>query len=185
MKIYTKTGDGGQTGLFGGARVSKADARVDAYGEVDELNCVLGVARAECRDASVDNMLHELQNELFALGAELARAPGKDVDLGVALLTDAEIERMERSIDLLERDLSPLKTFILPGGSPEAAALHVARAVCRRAERKLVALAAATPIRAELVRYLNRLSDLLFVTARHANFRANVADIPWLGRKSR
>jgi cob(I)alamin adenosyltransferase len=185
MKIYTKTGDKGQTGLFGGARVSKADARVDAYGEVDELNCAIGAARACGPDARADAMLHELQSELFALGAELACTPGKDVDVGVALLTDVEIERLEHTIDELERDLPALKTFILPGGSPEAAALHLARATCRRAERKLVALAASEPVRPEVLRYLNRLSDLLFVAARHANFRAKVADVPWLGRKSR
>jgi cob(I)alamin adenosyltransferase len=185
MKIYTKTGDKGQTGLFGGARVSKADPRVDAYGEVDELNCAIGAARAHCADARADAMLHELQSELFALGAELACTPGKNVDVGVALLTDLEIERLEHTIDELEQDLPPLKTFILPGGSPEAAALHLARATCRRAERKLVALAASEPVRPEVLRYLNRLSDLLFVAARHANFRAKVADVPWLGRKSR
>jgi cob(I)alamin adenosyltransferase len=185
MKIYTKTGDKGQTGLFGGARVSKADARVDAYGEVDELNCAIGAARAQSSDTRAEAMLHALQSELFALGAELACTPGKNVDVGVALLTDVEIERLEHTIDELERDLPPLKTFILPGGSPEAAALHLARATCRRAERKLVALAASEPVRPEVLRYLNRLSDLLFVAARHANFRAKVADVPWLGRKSR
>ena len=121
---------------------------------------------------------------MFALGAELARAPGKDVDVGVALLGESEVVSMEQSIDVLERDLSPLKTFILPGGSFEASLLHVARAVCRRAERKLVALSDATPVRPELLRYLNRLSDLLFVVARHANFRAKVTDVPWLGRKT-
>jgi cob(I)alamin adenosyltransferase len=184
MKIYTKTGDGGQTGLFGGARVSKADARVDAYGEVDELNCALGVVRAHCVDRAADTLLQQVQNQLFALGAELARDPSKDVDLGVALIGDSEVTCMEQSIDLLERDLSPLKTFILPGGSPEAAQLHLARAICRRAERKLVALSETTSVRPELIRYLNRLSDLLFTVARHANFRANVADTPWLGRKS-
>ena len=185
MKIYTKTGDRGQTGLFGGARVSKADPRVDAYGEVDELNCALGAARTHGRDARADALLQQLQNELFALGAELACTPGKDIDVGVTLLTDVEIERLEHTIDELERDLEPLKTFVLPGGSPEAAALHLARAICRRAERKLVGLAAAEPVRPEVLRYLNRLSDLLFVAARHANFRAKVADVPWLGRKSR
>src|SRR4051794_15484944 len=111
MKIYTKTGDGGQTGLFGGARVSKADPRVDAYGEVDELNCALGIVRSLCSDSAADTLLQQVQNQLFALGAELARAPGKDVDVGVALLGDSEVACMEQSIDLLERDLSPLKTF--------------------------------------------------------------------------
>jgi cob(I)alamin adenosyltransferase len=182
MKIYTKTGDAGETGLFGGARVSKGSARVDVYGEVDELNSVLGVARAHGYDPRVDGILHEVQSELFTLGAELATDPSKRVDVGVSLLGDAQIEFLERSIDALERDLSPLKTFILPGGCAEAAFLHLARTTCRRAERKLVALARKEEIRAELIRFLNRLSDLLFVTARHANFRANVLDVPWLGR---
>jgi cob(I)alamin adenosyltransferase len=185
MKIYTKTGDDGETGLFGGARVSKADARVETYGDVDELNCVLGTVRAQLgADSVVDGVLNAIQSELFVLGAELARAPGKDVDVGVALLTDHEVERLERTIDELERELTPLKTFILPGGAPDAALLHMARSVCRRAERRLVALCAVQAIRPELVRYLNRLSDLLFVAARYANFHANVADVPWLGRKS-
>ena len=184
MKIYTKTGDQGQTGLFGGARVSKADARVGAYGEVDELNSALGVVRAHCADPRTAELLHELQSELFTLGAELACVPGKRVDVGVALLTDAEIERIERTIDELEGDLPALKTFVLPGGSVEASFLHVARTTCRRAERTLVALAAVEPVRPELMRYVNRLSDLLFVMARHANFRAKIDDVPWLGRKS-
>lgn len=185
MKIYTKTGDQGQTGLLGGVRVSKANARVDAYGDVDELNSALGVARAQCNDTRTAGLLHDLQGELFALGAELACAAGKDVDVGVALLADRDVSRIEQEIDALERDLPPLKTFILPGGSIEASLLHAARTACRRAERKLVALATVEPIRPELLRYLNRTSDLLFVMARHANFRAKIADVPWLGRKSR
>jgi cob(I)alamin adenosyltransferase len=128
--------------------------------------------------------LHELQSELFALGAELARVPGKDVELGIDLLGDAQIERIEHTIDALDRDLPQLKSFILPGGTSEAAALHVARAVCRRAERALVALSQTQSVRPELLRYLNRLGDLLFIAARHANFRAKLADIPWLGRDS-
>ena len=184
MKIYTKTGDQGQTGLFGGARVSKAELRVEAYGSVDELNSVLGVVRAHCLDSPTLALLHELQSELFTLGAELACTQGKPVDVGVPLLSDADVARLEHTIDTLERDLSPLKSFVLPGGSAEAGFLHVARTTCRLAERRLVALAANEAVRGEVLRYLNRLSDLLFVMARHANFRANVADVPWLGRKS-
>lgn len=185
MKIYTKTGDQGQTGLFGGARVSKASLRVESYGDVDELNSVLGTVRTESIDPVLEGLLQAIQEELFVLGAELARAPGKDVDIGVALLTEDEVLRLERAIDQLEGDLPPLQTFILPGGSRAAAQLHVARSVCRRAERHVVALAESDAIRPELIRYLNRLSDLLFVAARYANLRANVADIPWLGRKSK
>lgn len=185
MKIYTKTGDRGETGLFGGARVSKASARVDAYGDVDELNSLLGLARSATAAGPPEGetLLHSIQGALFAVGAELACVPGKDVDVGVALVDDAEVTVLEQAIDERERELAPLKTFVLPGGCEASARLHVARTVCRRAERKLVALAAAEPVRAELIRYLNRLSDLLFVMARHANHRANVADVPWLGRE--
>ncbi|MDD9932930.1 MAG: cob(I)yrinic acid a,c-diamide adenosyltransferase [Myxococcales bacterium] len=184
MKIYTKTGDRGQTGLFGGARVSKASARVAAYGDVDELNSVLGAARAADLPARLDDEIHRIQSELFALGAELARVPGKDVDLGVDLIADGHIAALESTIDELEQGLPPLKTFILPGGSPGASTLHVARTVCRRAERGVIQLADAEPVREELVRYLNRLSDLIFVMARSANASAGVGDVPWLGRDS-
>lgn len=184
MKIYTKTGDRGQTGLFGGARVSKAHPRVDAYGDVDELNCAIGAARVHVSDARVDALLIEIQSELFALGAELARDPAKQVDLGIDVIEERNVQLLEAAIDELERDLAPLRNFILPGGSAEAALLHLARATCRRAERKLVALAEVETMRPELLRYVNRLSDLLFVMARHANFRAKVDDVPWQGRKS-
>ena len=184
MKIYTKTGDEGQTGLFGGARVSKAQLRVDAYGEVDEVNCAVGVVRAHVQDARTASCLQEIQSELFALGAELA-APGKDAKLGIALIDEHDTARLEQTIDELEADLPPLKTFVLPGGSIEASLLHLARATCRRAERKLVALDQTETLRPEILRYVNRLSDLLFVMARHANFRASVEDVPWLGRKAR
>jgi len=185
MKIYTKTGDKGETGLFGGARVSKASSRVDAYGDVDELNSALGICRAHVTalDAKVDALLGGIQSELFDLGAELATTPHKKVDTGVPRIEDAHIERLERAIDEAESELEPLRTFILPGGAAAAAHLHLARTICRRAERKLVALSdAAEGVRGELVRYLNRLSDLLFVLARLANARAGVADVPWIGR---
>lgn len=180
MKIYTKTGDRGQTGLFGGARVSKASTRVDAYGDVDELNSVLGIVRAHGEAES--SLLATIQSELFNVGAELARDPSKDVDLGVPLVDEAAVARLELAIDRLEQDLEPLKTFVLPGGSREASFLHLARTTCRRAERKLVGLDQAEGLRPELIRYLNRLSDLLFVLARHANHRAKIADLPWQGR---
>lgn len=183
MKIYTKTGDKGETGLFGGARVSKANERVDAYGDVDELNSVIGVARAYATDAHCDALLKSIQSELFNLGAELACVPGKEAKLGVPLISDAEIAPLEQMIDRLEADLQPLTNFVLPGGSTEASHLHVARTVCRRVERKLVGLSQHESVRGELVRYLNRLSDLLFVMARHANHRASVVDVPWTARK--
>jgi len=184
MKIYTKTGDRGDTGLFGGARVSKASVRVSAYGDVDELNSVLGVVVAHSADEPSRAELRQIQSELFVLGAELAKNPDKQVDLGLPLIADADIERLERQIDALDGTLPPLKTFILPGGSMPAAFLHVARTTCRRAERAVVELAKVEPVREELIRYLNRLSDLLFTMARASNARAAQPDVPWVGRRS-
>ena len=181
MKIYTKQGDAGETGLFGGTRVSKASARVAAYGDVDELNSTLGVARAAGLDADVDSLLASIQSELFELGAELAARPGKDV--GLPPIGDAQVEALERAIDRAEEELAPLASFILPGGSLAAAHLHVARTVCRRAERAIVGLGAGEA-RPEVLRYVNRLSDLLFVLARLANHRRGVVDVPWRGRAS-
>ena len=184
MKIYTKQGDDGETGLFGGTRVSKASARVGAYGDVDELNSVIGVARAHgSADTFTDALLERIQSELFDLGAELAARPGKAT--GVTAIDDAQIESLEAAIDEAEAELAPLVTFILPGGSAVAAHLHHARTVCRRAERAIVGLSSEEPVRADIIRYINRLSDLLFVLARLANHRAGVADVPWRGRGER
>jgi cob(I)alamin adenosyltransferase len=185
MKIYTKTGDKGDTGLFGGARVSKSSQRVAAYGDVDELNSVLGVVSAHTSDAASTEQLRHIQSDLFVLGAELAKNPNKDVDLGMALLAESDIERLEKMIDALDEALPALKTFILPGGSASAAFLHLARTTCRRTERAVVQLAQAEPVRAELVRYLNRLSDLLFTMARADNARAGTPDVPWVGRSGK
>jgi len=181
MKIYTKTGDGGETGLFGGARVSKASSRVEAYGEVDELNSVLGLVLTEPFDPEITSLLAGVQSRLFDLGAELAAAPDSKVSLGIPLLGEEEVSVLERAIDRAEGELQPLKTFVMPGGSRAAALLHLARTVCRRAERRLVALASDEAVRPEAVRYLNRLSDALFVLARLANHRAGIADVPWVG----
>jgi cob(I)alamin adenosyltransferase len=186
MKIYTKTGDQGTTGLFGGTRVSKGHGRVRAYGEVDELNAILGVARAALGgDEPTSDLLMTIQSELFDLGAELACTPERAQKGDLPLVQVAEVERLERAIDAREAELAPLTSFVLPGGSPAAAHLHVARTVCRRAERAVVALAGAEPVRSEVTVYLNRLSDLLFVLARDANRRAGVEDVPWLGRERR
>jgi cob(I)alamin adenosyltransferase len=182
MKIYTKTGDSGETGLFGGARVSKASARVDAYGAIDELNSLLGLVRTEPFDERLDALLSRLQSQLFNLGAELATAPDSKAALGIPLISEAEVQALEAAIDEAEGELPALKTFVLPGGSRAAAHLHVARTVCRRAERKLVLLAQTERVRPEAVRFVNRLSDALFVFARLANQRLGVADVPWLGR---
>jgi len=179
MKIYTKTGDSGQTSLFDNSRVSKADDRVAAYGDVDELNACLGAARAAGLDAQLASAIEVIQRELFAVGARLAD-PSARIAARVtkAAVGDSDIVRLEQLIDGLEAELTPLRRFILPGGSQGGAWLHLARTVCRRAERRVVALGsdAVDPI---LIVYLNRLSDLLFVMARAANQRAGVAETEW------
>ncbi len=179
MKIYTKTGDSGETSLFDNTRVSKADARVDAYGEVDEVNACLGAARAAGVDADIADALEAIQKDLFALGARLAD-PSARIAARVtkAAITEPDIERLEQTIDRLESELPPLRKFILPGGSPAGSLLHLARTVCRRAERRVIALGpdATEPI---VIVYLNRLSDLLFVMARAVNHRAKAPEIEW------
>lgn len=179
MKIYTKTGDAGETSFFDGSRVSKADHRVEAYGEVDELNACLGAARAACREADLRDALAAIQQQLFAVGARLADPSVKIAErVTKAGVREDEVERLERLIDLLETELPPLRRFILPGGGEAGAWLHVARTVCRRAERRVVGLGdgAVEPI---VVRYLNRLSDLLFVMARASNHRQGVPETEW------
>jgi cob(I)alamin adenosyltransferase len=178
MKLYTKTGDDGTTGLFGGGRVPKASQRVEAYGTVDETNAVIGVARATGLPPPIDAVLERVQEDLFTLGAELACVPGRESKLRMTLLGEADIRRLELAIDEADGACEPLKTFVLPGGSPQAAALHLARTVCRRAERATLAVDDG-PVRGDLVVYLNRLSDLLFALARHANKSAQVSDVPW------
>lgn len=183
MKIYTKTGDAGDTGLFGGERVKKSDARVDAYGSVDETNALLGVARAVGLSAVLDAILERLQTELFVLGAELATPPAHRQRLRLPLIDESHVAALEADIDRLDAELAPLTSFIVPGGSAAASALHHARTVCRRAERGVVSIAASAQLRDEIVVYLNRTSDLLFVMARHANHTAGVADVAWAPRQ--
>ena len=185
MRLYTKTGDDGTTGLFGGVRVNKDSERVETYGTVDELNAVLGLVRASGAPAEIDELLEAIQNDLFAVGAEIACAPGKEVRLGCDPVGDARIAALEQAIDSADSALPPLKTFVLPGGSPSAAALHHARTVCRRAERLLVRTSRSGSVRNELVIYLNRLSDLLFALARRANQLAGLPDVPWQPRQER
>lgn len=179
MKIYTKTGDTGETGLFAGPRVPKDDLRITAYGEVDELNTVLGLVRAESPPTEIDQLLARIQNELFCVGAELA-TPDPAAH-GTQIIGEMHIAALEQAIDRYEATLEPLKQFILPGGTKAASALHLSRSVCRRAERHVVTLSrvSTVPISAALIRYLNRLSDLLFVLARAANAIAGVQDVPW------
>jgi cob(I)alamin adenosyltransferase len=172
-RIYTKTGDDGETGLFGGSRVPKDDVRVTAYGEVDELNAAVGFA-ASLEPESLDAaFLETIQRDLFTIGAELAKAPSEP------RIGDPQIGMLEHMIDGHEAKLEPLKNFILPGGTPKAAAFHLARTVCRRAERAVVSLAREQKISPSIVKYLNRLSDLLFVLARATNAQAGRPDVTW------
>jgi cob(I)alamin adenosyltransferase len=178
MKIYTKTGDKGDTKLFDGTQVRKDDARVDAYGEVDELNACVGAAAAFLEDAVLKALLTDIQRDLFSIGAELAD-PRHRGSKTKSKLDAARIATLEETIDRFETELPPLRQFILAGGSPPGAMLHVARTVCRRAERRVVALAGQADVDLRAVEYLNRLSDFLFVLARLVNQRQGQQEIPW------
>ena len=182
MKIYTKTGDKGETGLMGGGRVPKSHRRVAAYGEVDETNAAIGVALTTAPVDFAAGVLREIQGDLFAIGAALATPePGrvKPKQRDKSVVAPKRIAALETAIDAADEELAPLKAFVLPGGSAKAAALHLARTVCRRAERAVVALSLETPVPPEVLVYLNRLSDLLFTLARLANHRAGVPDVSW------
>jgi cob(I)alamin adenosyltransferase len=181
-KIYTRTGDTGETSLFAGGRVRKDDPSIEAIGSVDEVNAALGVVRVELSrsgiaPAGIDEVLAEIQHRLFDIGAELA-APAARTG-GPGTLSNGDVAALEAAIDRQEAALSPLRAFIVPGGSPAAAQLHWARCVCRRAERRLVELAARKLVRGEVLRYINRLSDLLFVLARGVNQANRVPDVEW------
>ncbi len=179
MKIYTKTGDAGQTGLFGGERVSKDHLRIRTYGTLDELNASLGIVLSNPSLASdLRFILNRIQGELFQLGAELATPKNKEVK--TELLGASHIVALEAEIDQMESSMKPLKSFILPGGTPDASNLHLARAISRRAERELVSLNRTEEVRPEALQYVNRLADHLFVCARYANHVAKVEDIPWV-----
>jgi cob(I)alamin adenosyltransferase len=179
MKIYTKTGDSGETSLFDQTRVLKSNPRVDAYGEVDELNASLGAARAAGVDADIASAIEDVQRDLFALGARLAdpasRIAARVTKAGIG---EAQVQRLEQTIDRLDSELPPLQRFILPGGAPAGAALHLARTICRRAERRVVGLGPGEVDRLAIV-YLNRLSDLLFVMARAVNHRSRAPELEW------
>jgi len=176
LKIYTRTGDRGETSLFGGTKTGKDDPRITSYGTVDELNSWIGLVRASWPAGSIDSDLEQIQNDLFEIGAHLASPAGSDRFAGVSL---ARIEGLEKRIDTMESRLTPLKNFILPGGSMVAAHLHVARTVCRRAERLVVALGDFAETTITTITYLNRLSDFLFVAARFANLDFGVPDVEW------
>jgi cob(I)alamin adenosyltransferase len=178
VKLYTRTGDAGETSLFDGTRARKDDPRVDAYGEVDELNAWLGLIRASGIDPSVGAELAAIQRDLFALGAQLADPADRlAARVTKAVIDDQHVVRLEQLIDHLDGEVPPLRRFILSGGTPAGAALHVARTVCRRAERRIVAL--NPPVEPVLVRYVNRLSDLLFVLARVVNHRGGMPETEW------
>jgi len=181
MKIYTKTGDAGHTGLFGGGRVEKDHPRVEAYGDVDELNAFIGLARSIEMMPRIDEVLVPIQRDLFSIGALLA-TPDHDKmreQLQKARIDDERIAELERAIDDCERELEPLRSFIVPGGTPKSSALHVARTACRRAERRVVALNREVALPELAIIYLNRLSDLLFMLARVANHRAGAGEVTW------
>lgn len=182
-KIYTKTGDKGSTSLIGGTKVSKANLRIEAYGTVDELNSYIGLCRDLLEDSSSRAILQEIQDRLFTIGSALACDPEKEPKMKIPDLKEEDIHLLETTIDQMNEELPPMKSFILPGGHPSISHLHIARCVCRRAERSCVRLEeeghAVEPI---ILKYLNRLSDYLFVLARYAGLKAGVADIPWKPR---
>ncbi len=187
MKIYTRRGDGGETGLFGGGRRPKSDLRIAAYGDVDELNATLGVARNQVDDPTTVGRLTDLQGDLFAVGAHLATPPpeGKRPKPDLPELPTERVADLEAWIDEATEATEPLKHFILPGGSAGGAQLHVCRTVCRRAERSVVALSMVEPVDPVIVTYLNRLSDYLFAAARFENDRDGTGDLEWLGAAQR
>ncbi|MHC5023236.1 MAG: cob(I)yrinic acid a,c-diamide adenosyltransferase [Planctomycetota bacterium] len=183
MTLYTRTGDDGTTGLFGGQRVRKDHARVEAYGNLDELNAAVGLALAACdpaAPASLRDILGDVQSHLFDVGADLATPAGSPHESKVHRFEARHVERIERWIDEIDGANEPMQSFILPGGTELAARLHMARTVCRRAERSMVALAATETITDAAIVYVNRVSDLLFAMARRANSRAGVPDVPWV-----
>jgi cob(I)alamin adenosyltransferase len=179
IRIYTKTGDDGTTGLFGGSRVSKADLRIEAYGTVDELNAIVGVVRTCPLPPALEQQLGTISADLFTLGADLATPLDPPPVYAIPRITEEHVKQLEGWIDEYDAQLEPLKTFILPGGTPAAAHLHVARTICRRAERRTVSLAAQEDVGTAVLHYLNRLSDYLFTASRAANAHAGVSDVAW------
>ncbi|HAC15605.1 MAG TPA: cob(I)yrinic acid a,c-diamide adenosyltransferase [Bacteroidetes bacterium] len=177
MKIYTKTGDTGKTSLFGGGRVSKDSARIEAYGTVDELNSTIGYARSQRLSVDSDKKLEVIQNDLFVMGADLATPP--ETKATIKRIDSDQITQLELWIDEMEKNLSPLRYFILPGGTPGASAIHISRTVCRRAERCVIQAMETESISNLVVIYLNRLSDFLFVMSRYENSKAGINEIHW------
>lgn len=189
MKLYTRTGDDGTTGLFGGGRVGKDHPRIEAYGTVDELNACLGLSAAACGELApgprIREMLIAIQSRLFDIGADLATPEGSAFRARLPELADRQIVEIEAWIDEMDGQVPPIRNFILPGGTELASRLHLARTVCRRAERLVVALGHTEPVGEKVVRFTNRVSDLLFAMARVANHAAGLEDIPWVGDSGR
>jgi cob(I)alamin adenosyltransferase len=181
MKIYTKTGDAGTTSLFGGKRVSKADLRIDTYGTVDELNSWIGVVRDQPVNEKRKDILIEIQDRLFTVGSILATEPG-NTKVKIPSLIETDITFLEKEIDTMDSELPPMRSFVLPGGNQSVSFCHVTRTVCRRAERLTIALNSQEPVDALVIKYLNRLSDYLFVLARKMALELNVEDTPWKPR---
>ena len=180
MKIYTKKGDSGNTSLFGGQIVGKSSSRIDAYGTVDELNSVLGVVRSLELNSQIDNWINTVQHQLFVLGSDLATPYSKEAKID--RISEEEITFLEELIDKMDAELPQLKNFILPGGTPAAANIHLARTVCRRAERLTVACNEDDYVSNLTIKYLNRLSDFLFMLGRYENFKSGKEDTPWIPR---
>jgi cob(I)alamin adenosyltransferase len=181
MKIYTKTGDGGKTSLFGGKRVSKADLRIDSYGTLDELNSYLGLLRDQEVNQKRKNIFLEIQDRVFTMGSILAVEPG-NVKVKVPALQEEDIQLLEKEIDAMEAELPAMKFFVLPGGHVAVSTGHIARTICRRAERKVIALNELEPIDPLVIKYLNRLSDYIFVLCRKMTYELNVEETPWKPR---
>ena len=182
FKVYTKTGDKGSTSLIGGTKVSKAHLRIEAYGTVDELNSHIGLCKDLLKDENSVKILHEVQDRLFTLGSALACDPDKETKMSIPDLTEDDCGLLENEIDKMEEQLQPMRSFILPGGDVAVSHLHIARCVCRRAERCCVKLAQETKVEDVIIKYLNRLSDYLFVLARYTAYLLNIPDIPWKPR---
>lgn len=181
FKIYTKTGDAGETSLFGGKRIPKHHVRIEAYGTVDELNSHIGMLRDQILISEIREELLGIQHTLFVLGSHLAATPGKNLSL--PNFDPEEIVRLERAIDFMDEHLQPLKTFILPGGHPHVSQTHICRCVCRRAERNATHLHETEPVNPDIIRYLNRLSDYFFTLARYVGLKMNAEEVPWIPNK--
>lgn len=183
MKIYTKTGDKGTTSLLGGTRVSKGHLRIESYGNVDELNAWMGMVRDAEVNQKREKLLLEIQDRLFTIGSNLAAEPGSAEKFNIPQIKQADIEKLETAIDTMNEELEPMKNFILPGGHTAISNAHVARTVCRRAERNIVLLNEHEPVNGLVVQYLNRLSDYLFVLSRKIGKELNIPDTPWVARR--